>query len=196
VAVEADVGSLLRAAGPVDALLRILVTRGGRRVSLLEPLPEPPRSLALARVAYTAPLVLDGVKSLSYAGNMLAARLARERGFDEALLVTPDGRVLECPTASFFWVRDGQLLTPPLSDRVLASITRDLILSLTDAREQATSFQDLQGAEEAFIASSVREVVAVHKIEQLELAAPGPVTQATAQALRSEIDAALRRQPR
>ena len=48
--------------------------------------------------------MLDGVKSLSYAGNMLATRLAQERGFDEALLVTPHGRVLEAPTSSIFWV--------------------------------------------------------------------------------------------
>ena len=48
--------------------------------------------------------MLDGVKSLSYAANMLASRIARERGFDEALLVTPHGRVLEAPTSSLFWV--------------------------------------------------------------------------------------------
>jgi branched-chain amino acid aminotransferase len=193
-AVEGDVRSLLGAAGPVDALLRILVTRGGHRVALLEPLPEPPQSLGLARVTYNSTLVLDGVKSLSYAGNMLASRLARERGFDDALLVTPEGRVLECPTASFFWVRAGELLTPPLADHVLQSITRDLILTVTAGRERATSLEDLQDAEEAFIASSVREVVAVRKIEELELAAPGPVTRATALAVRSEIDAALQRE--
>ncbi len=58
-----------------------------------------------SRRSRTAPTrILDGVKSLSYAANMLASRLARERGFDEALLVTPHGRVLEAPTSSIFWV--------------------------------------------------------------------------------------------
>ena len=189
--VEEDVRSLLGAAQPEDALLRVLVTRGGRRVALLEPLPALPPSLSLGRVTYAPTHVLDAVKSLSYAANMLAGRLARERGFDEALLVSPEGRVLECPTASFFWVRGGELLTPPLADHVLESITRQLIMSVTRAQEQPTSLEDLAGAEEAFIASSVREVVPVHKIEQQELAAPGPLTEATAESVRVEIRAAL-----
>ena len=166
---------------------------GGHRVALLEPLPALPDSVSLARVAYNPTLVLDGVKSLSYAANMLAGRLARERGFDEALLVTPDDHVLECPTASFFWARGGDLLTPPLEDHVLESITRRLILAVSGAREQPTSLAELAGAEEAFIASSVREVLPVHRIEEHELPAPGPLTRATAQAVSDEIKAALER---
>jgi branched-chain amino acid aminotransferase len=191
--VEQDASSLLAAAQPGDALLRVLVTRGGRRVALVEPLPDMPASLTLGHVTYAPTRVLDGVKSLSYAANMLATRLARERGFDEALLVSPEGRVLECPTSSFFWVRGGELLTPPLSDHVLDSITRRLIMSAPGAREQPTSLEELASADEAFIASSVREVLPVHRIEGLELAAPGPLTSATTQSLRSEIRAALDR---
>jgi branched-chain amino acid aminotransferase len=195
-AVEQDVRSLLEAARPADGLLRILVTRGGRRIVLLEPLPALPQSIALGRVTYAPTLVLDGIKSLSYAANMLASRRARERGFDEALLVSPEGRVLECPTASFFWVRARELLTPPLEDHVLESITRRLIMGVTGARERPTSLEDLAGAEEAFIASSVREVLPVHKIEGLELAAPGPITRATAESVRAEIRSALEREAR
>jgi branched-chain amino acid aminotransferase len=192
-AVERDVDSLLQAAQPGDGLLRVLVTRGGHRVTLLEPLPPMPQSVALGHVTYTPTLILDGVKSLSYAANMLATRLAVERGFDDALLVTPEGRVLELPTCSFFWVRGGELLTPPLADHVLDSITRRLIIAATGVREQATSIEDLAGAEEAFIASSVREVLPVHKIERQALAAPGPITSATAESVRAQIDAALAR---
>jgi branched-chain amino acid aminotransferase len=191
--VEEDARRLLEAADPRDALLRVLVTRGGRRIALLEPLPELPHSLALGYVTYAPTLVLDGVKSLSYAANMLAGRLAKERGFDEALLVSPQGRVLECPTASFFWVRAGELLTPPLAEHVLESITREQIIAVTDARELATSPGDLANAQEAFVASSVREVLPVHRIEHLELPTPGPVTNATAAAMRGEIAAALDR---
>jgi branched-chain amino acid aminotransferase len=191
--VERDALGLLAAAQPGDGLLRVLVTRGGHRVALLEPLPALPDSVSLTRVAYNATLVLDGVKSLSYAANMLAGRLARERGFDEALLVTPDDHVLECPTASFFWARGGDLLTPPLEDHVLESITRRLILAVSGAREQPTSLAELAGAEEAFIASSVREVLPVHRIEAHELPAPGPLTRATAQAVSEEVKAALER---
>jgi branched-chain amino acid aminotransferase len=192
-AVEHDVQLLLEAAQPGDALLRVLVTRGGHRVALIEPLPPRPESIALAHVSYRPTLILDGIKSLSYAANMLATRLAKERGFDEALLVTPEGVVLECPTSSFFWVRGGELLTPPLSDHVLESITRRLLIAAAGAREQPTSVADLADAEEAFIASSVREVVPVNKIEQQTFASPGPITAQATDSLRAEIDAALDR---
>jgi branched-chain amino acid aminotransferase len=190
-AIEDDVRGLLASCAGEDALLRMLVTRGGRRIALLEALPQLPEHLALGRVTYSPTLVLDGVKSLSYAANMLAGRLARQRGFDEALLVTPQGRVLECPTAAFFWVRDGELLTPPLADHVLDSITRRLVMSVTDAREQPTALEDLARAQEAFIASSVREVLPVVRIDELQLEAPGPRTSAAAAAVRERIDAEL-----
>jgi branched-chain amino acid aminotransferase len=138
--------------------------------------------------------VLDGVKSLSYAANMLATRLARERGFDEALLVTPHDRVLELPTASFFWVADGELRTPPLSEHVLDSITRRIVIDVTGAKETVTTRADLESAEEAFVASSVREVIAVSRIEQRELPAPGAITSATAEKVSAHIQAELARQ--
>ena len=81
-----------------------MLTRGGRRLLLTEQLPRAPATIRLGTVTYSPSRILDGVKSLSYAGNMLATRLAQERGFDEALLVTPHGRVLEAPTSSIFWV--------------------------------------------------------------------------------------------
>ncbi|HLM51871.1 MAG TPA: aminotransferase class IV, partial [Solirubrobacteraceae bacterium] len=123
-----DVAGLLEAAGHPDALLRLVATRGGRRLALIEPLPDHPPSVRLAAVTYAPPRLLDGIKSLSYAANMLATRLAQERGCDEALLVTPHGRVLEGPTSTLFYVSGGELLTPPLDDHVLDSITRRLIL--------------------------------------------------------------------
>ena len=108
-----------------DGCLRLVLTRGGRRLLLTEPLPPSPERPRLGFVTYAPTRVLDGIKSLSYAANMLASRQARARGFDEALMVTPHGRVLEAPTASIFWVDDdGTLCTPPLDDHILASITR------------------------------------------------------------------------
>lgn len=105
--VRADIETLLAEAGPIDAALRILVTRGGRRIGLIEPIRELPATLALATVAFAPTRVMDGVKSLSYAANMLTRRLAQEHGADDALLLTPHGRILEAPTASFFAVLDG-----------------------------------------------------------------------------------------
>ena len=64
-------------------------------VGILEALPTFPETIALQTITYSPTHVLDGVESLSYGGNMLASRLAREQGADEALLVSPHGRVLE-----------------------------------------------------------------------------------------------------
>ena len=123
---------------------------------------------------------------------MLAGRLARERGFDEALLVTPHGRVLEAPTASLFYVADdGVLCTPPLDDHILASITRGAVLELTGAQERPVARDELLGCEEAFLASTTREVQPVAAIEDRELRAPGERTRAAAAALREHIEAEL-----
>jgi branched-chain amino acid aminotransferase len=190
-AVCADVEALLARTGEVDALLRVLVTRGGHRVALIEPLPDLPEAMRLALVTYAPTRILDGIKSLSYAGNMLAGRLARERGFDEALLVTPHGRVLEAPTSSFFWARDGVLRTPPLDDHILESITRDRVMQAVEVREEPCTFDDLRAADEAFLASTVREVLPVAAIEDVELAVDGPLTREAGQRTRALIEAEL-----
>jgi branched-chain amino acid aminotransferase len=182
--------------GPFDGALRIVVTRGGRRLLLTEPLPASSgaESVRLGVVTYSPTRVLDGIKSLSYGGNMLTSRLARERGFDEALLVTPHGRVLEAPTSSIFWVdQAGTLCTPPLDEHILASITRDRLLRLMDVVERPATLVDMREAQEAFLASTTREVQAVAAIEDAELpAAPGERTREASQALRTHIDEELR----
>src|SRR5579862_557985 len=113
-AVRGDIAALVAACEPGDALVRVMLTRGGRRIALIEPLPQLPETLALEPVTHAPSQLMDGIKSLSYAANMLASALARERGADDALLVSPHGRVLECPTASFFIVRGEEIRTPPL----------------------------------------------------------------------------------
>lgn len=184
-AVRADILALLEGADAddLDGCLRMLVTRGGRRVGLLEPLPDRSVPVALASVTFAPVHVLDGVKSLSYAANMLATRLAGEQGADEALLVTPHGRVLEAPTSTVFWARAGVLHTPPLSDHVLDSITRRRLLAAIEAREQETSLDELLAADEAFLASTTREVQPVRSIDGRELRERcGPLTAAATEA--------------
>jgi branched-chain amino acid aminotransferase len=188
-ALRDEIRALLAAAGPAEALLRVVLTRGGRRILTVEPLPERVPAARIGTVTYAPTRVLDGLKTLSYAGNMLAGRLARERGFDEALLVTPHGRVLEGPTWSFFWVEGGALLTPPLDDRILPSITRACVIEESGAREAACTLEDVAAAEEAFIASTVREVMPIAAVDEIALpAAPGPVTRAAADRLRRRIE--------
>ena len=190
--VRAEIGALLDASDEPEALLRVVLTRGGRRVLTIEPLPPHPPVARVMTVTYAPNRVLDGLKTLSYGGNMLAGRLAREQGFDEALLVTPHGRVLEGPTWSFFWVAGGELLTPPFEDRILASITRAYVIEECEAQERVCTLDDIAGADEAFIASTVRTALPIAAVDEIELpAAPGPVTIDAGERLNRRIQQAL-----
>jgi branched-chain amino acid aminotransferase len=191
---EREVGELLAARGGADfdGCLRIVLTRGGRRLLFTEPVPPGTARPRLGIVTYAPTRVLDGIKSLSYAANMLCTQLAHDRGFDDALMVTPHGRVLEAPTASIFWVdRQGTLVTPPLDDHILASITRDRVMQLVAVEERHTTPDDLDDAREAFLASTTREVQSIAGIEARELPGPGERTLEVVQALRTHISDSL-----
>jgi branched-chain amino acid aminotransferase len=190
-ALRADVDALLGAEVHGDAKLRLLVTRGGRRIGIVEPLLPPLPSAALACVEFAPVRILDGIKSLSYAANMLASRVAQERGADEALLTTPHGRLLEGPTQSFFCVLGDDLVTPPLSDHILDSITRRRVLEIVDVVERPVAREDIPRMSEAFLASTTREVLPIHAIEGRELPAPGHRTREAADRLRERIEAEL-----
>jgi branched-chain amino acid aminotransferase len=101
--------------------------------------------------------------------------------------------VLELPTASLFYAVDGAVRTPPLSDHILDSITRRIVIDVTGASEAATAPADLDRADEAFAASSVFEVLAVSRIEERRLATGGPVTTAAMHELRARVAAAPER---
>jgi branched-chain amino acid aminotransferase len=193
-ALEEEIPWLLAERGgkDFDGVLRIVLTRGGHRLLLTEPLPATPERVRLGFVTYAPTRVLDGVKSLSYAGNMLASRVAQERGFDEALLVTPHDRVLEAPTSTIFWVGDdGALSTPPLDDHILASITRDKLTDLLDVEERPLTRDELLAAREAFLASTVREVQSVAAVEEREFPETGEVTRKAAAAFRAHVESEL-----
>jgi branched-chain amino acid aminotransferase len=192
-AVEREVGALLDAFGEDDAALRIVLTRGGRRIVLTEALPSWPDSARVATVTYSPTEILTGVKSTSYAANMQATRIAAARGADEAILVRPDGIVLEAPTSAVFWVSDGELRTPSLDTGILDSITRDRILAALDVLEGDYDADDLRGAEQAFLASTTREVQPISAVDGREL--PGAPTRAreAADALRTAVERELGR---
>jgi branched-chain amino acid aminotransferase len=178
VALEREIEALLAEAGEIDGQLRLIVTRGGRRIAAVEPLPPHAETLRVATVAYCPSVILNGVKSLSYAANMQATRLAKAQGADEAVLVKPDGTVLEPPTSAIFWVSpQGSLRTPALDVGVLESITRDRLVKALRVEEGAWPVADLRAAGEAFLASTTREIQAVSAIDGRDLpAAPGPRT--------------------
>jgi len=193
-ALEGEIEALLSAAGPVEGQMRLIVTRGGRRIALTEPIPPHPEAVSLATVTYCPSVILNGVKSLSYAANMQATRIAKGQGADEAVLVRPDGTVLEPPTSSIFWVSpQGNLRTPALSDGVLESITRDRMIKALQVEEGTFGVEDLRGAGEAFLASTTREIQAVAAVDGRSFdAAPGPRTREAQDAFAETLGRELR----
>ena len=192
---EAEIAALLTEFGGDDGQLRLVATRGGRRLAFTENLPPyaDAEAITLASVTYAPSVILNGVKSLSYAANMQATRLAAARGADEALLVRPDDVVLEGPTSTVFWVAgDGRLRTPSLEVGILASITRDRLIRELDVEEGAYSLAELRGASEAFLASTVREVQAVSAVDETRLPeCPGARTREAVEAFSAILDREL-----
>jgi branched-chain amino acid aminotransferase len=189
-----EIEALLAAAGPIEGQMRLIVTRGGRRIAVTEPIPEHTETVSLATVVYSPTLILNGVKSLSYAANMQATRIAKGRGADEAVLIRPEGTVLEPPTSAVFWASpEGELRTPALEDGVLASITRDRMIKALDVEEGTWHVEDLRAASEAFLASTTREIQAVAAIDGAALpAAPGPRTREAQEAFAETLGRELR----
>lgn len=120
---------------------------------------------------------LTGLKTTSYAENVVALARAREQGASEALFANTVGDLCEGTGSNVFVVLDGQLHTPPVSSGALAGITRALTVEWTGAHETRLPFDALDRADEIFVTSSLRDVQAVHRVDGRGLpGAPGPVT--------------------
>jgi branched-chain amino acid aminotransferase len=193
-ALETEIAALLGEAGPVEGQMRLIVTRGGRRIAATEPIPPHPEAVRLAAVTYCPTVILNGVKSISYAANMQATRIAKGKGADEAVLIRPDGTVLEPPTSSIFWVApEGELRTPALTDGVLESITRDRMIKALQVEEGSWHVDELHAASEAFLASTTREIQAVAAVDGRAFdAAPGPRTREAQDAFAETLGRELR----
>jgi branched-chain amino acid aminotransferase len=120
---------------------------------------------------------LAGLKTTSYGENVRALAHARERGSSEAVVANLRGYLCEGTGTNVFYVVDGQLRTPTLSSGCLAGITRRLILDWYGATEIDEPIEMItEGASEVFLASTTRDVQAVHRWDDRELGAPGPIT--------------------
>lgn len=120
---------------------------------------------------------LAGVKSTSYAENAKALTHAMQAGATEAVFADTTGRLCEGTGSNVFVVRDGRVLTPTLDSGCLAGVTRALILKwVPGAEETDLPMAALQDSDEVFLTSTLRDVQGVHRIDDRELAAPGPVT--------------------
>ncbi|GAA2141805.1 aminodeoxychorismate lyase [Kitasatospora kazusensis] len=117
-----------------------------------------------------------GLKTTSYAENVVALAAANRAGASEALFANTAGLLCEGTGSNVFVVLDGQLLTPKLDSGCLAGITRQLVADWTGAEEADLPFDVLDRAEEIFLTSTLRDVQAVSRSDERQLTAPGPVT--------------------
>jgi branched-subunit amino acid aminotransferase/4-amino-4-deoxychorismate lyase len=185
----------------LDVSLRLLWTAGregvGEPTGLVLVSTLPPgleelraRGLRVAVVSWAAG-ALATAKSTSYAENMSAQSDAEARGADDALLVAPDGTVLEAPTSNVWFREDGRLLTPSLTLPLLPGVTRAALCRLApqvgyEVAEGAFPLDRLLGADEVFLSSSVREVAPVIAVDDRKIGdgRPGPAATALQRALR------------
>lgn len=125
-----------------------------------------------------------GLKTTSYAENVVALERAHEHGADEAIFANTVGNLCEGTGSNVFVGVDGRLLTPPLSSGCLAGITRELVLELVEAEQTDLPLAALAGADEAFLTSSGRDVQPIGFVDGTALpACPGPLGAAAAAAL-------------
>lgn len=120
---------------------------------------------------------LAGLKTTSYAENVMALAHARDAGASEAVFANLAGNLCEGTGSNVFYVVDGELRTPTLESGCLAGVTRDLLIGWYGAREVDEPIEVAQGADEVFLVSTTRDVQAVDRWDDRELPAPGPVTQ-------------------
>jgi branched-chain amino acid aminotransferase len=121
---------------------------------------------------------LAGLKTTSYAENVVALAYATERGATEAVFPNTAGRLCEGTGSNVFYVVDGELRTPTLASGCLAGISRALLLEWYGGREVDEPIEVLATADEIFLVSTTRDVQAVSRCDGRQLAAPGPVTAA------------------
>jgi branched-chain amino acid aminotransferase len=118
---------------------------------------------------------IAGVKSTSYAENVVALRYAHDRGASEAVLANTRDELCEGTGTNVFVVIDGRILTPPLASGCLAGITRGLVIEWFGAIEESLPYEALQHADEVFLASSTRDVHPVIRVDERTWAEPGLV---------------------
>lgn len=145
----------------------------------------------------------SGAKVGNYLVAVLAMRQARAANANEALVVNGEGRVIEGSTSNLFYRIGASLMTPPLSAGILPGITRELVLEAATklqipVRDQCPTSEELMQADEVFITSSVREMLAVVAIDQRPVGGgkPGPMYRELWQTYQTQASAKLAQQPR
>jgi branched-chain amino acid aminotransferase len=118
-----------------------------------------------------------------YINSSMAKVEAIKAGYDEAILLSPQGYVSECTGENIFIVKDGRIVTPPVSAGALEGITQDAVRTIaTDLGYEYVEGNivrsDLYTADEAFLSGTAAEIVPVRSVDDRELGTPGPITRA------------------
>ena len=196
-----------------DGVVRIIITRGsaipdfddpGRCVVMHHQMPEIQEVLTLRPTVapwHSAGVdwALAGAKTISYAPNMAASRLAKEDGFDDALLLSKEQVILEGPTFSVGWVVGDCFETPSLDLLILDSITRRYVLELVDdagltLREGRFPLDRLDDAEEVVAMSTGHEIRVVSAVGDRNWAL-GPVAENLKERFRERVERARVEEP-
>ena len=199
-----EVRATLEAAGEGDWYVRVIVTRGTGpltydpttarsplRVIIAAPVSVPPaeryeRGIAVALLEASRPtddVRAAGAKASNYLANLLAVHEAQQRGAQEALMLGREGQILEGASSNLFIVKGGKVRTPEPQPGILVGITRATVIAAAaeegiEVIEGEVRPEDLFGADEAFVTSSIREVMPVVSAEGRTIGdgRPGPVT--------------------
>lgn len=161
-------------------------------IVLAGPQSRPPAAGRLAVVPWTRNerSAVAGLKTTSYAENVVALAHAHERGAIEAVFANTRGELCECTGSNVFVVVNGEVLTPPVDSGLLPGITRELVIEWAreggiPVSEQALPLSVLHEAEEVFITSSTKDVLPIESIDARVLPDERPVTSRLAEIFRS-----------
>lgn len=189
-AVRRGVDAVLAPGGIARGRLRVTFTGGpqpmgsGRTPSMptllvtVAPAVPQPASAVAARVAHVRNerSAIAGVKTVSFAENVVALAQAKELGAEEAILANTLGNLCEGTGSNVGYVVDGQARTPSLASGCLPGVTRALALEWTDLVEMDEPVEVLDRASEVFLLSTTREIQPVHELDRRRFEVPGPVT--------------------
>ena len=196
--IRAGVAAVLAEAGhPAEGRIRITVTAGDAALGSERPAAAEPVTIIMLGPARDAAADCDvvmvpwprnergalaGVKTTSYAENVVALAYARERGAVEGIFGNLAGNLCEGTGTNIFAVIGGHLVTPPLSAGCLAGVTRGLLVEWAGAAEEDVPLNALAEAGEAFLTGTSRDVQPIRRVNGIELpSCPGPVTRKAAE---------------
>jgi len=133
----------------------------------------------------------------NYVNSSLAKVEALKAGYDEAIMLAPNGLIAECTGENIFAARNGIILTPPLTAGALEGITQSSVMTIArnlgfDIRVDNLTRSDLYVADEVFVCGTAAEISSVKSIDDRNIPCPGPMTKAIAEvyarAVRGEED--------